>query len=63
MTNHLCGLQKFFLDAGEGDEDEDAAENGDQDADTSIGQRLDLKIYGSTLLCGIGSLVLFWQYR
>lgn len=31
---------KFFLDAGEGDEDEDAAENdGDQDADTSIGQR------------------------
>jgi hypothetical protein len=53
LTNHLCGMQKFFLDADDGDED--AVENdGDQDADTSVGQRLDLKIYGSTSLCDIG---------
>lgn len=49
LTNHLCGLQKFFLDADDGDEDA-AEEDGDQDADTSVGQRLGLKIYGSTSL-------------
>lgn len=56
LTNHLCGLQKFFLDADDGDEDA-AEEDGDQDADNSVGQRLDLKIYGSTLLCDIGIIL------
>lgn len=51
LTNLICGLQKFFLDADDGDED--AAEDGEQDADTSVGQRLDVIVYGSTS-CDIG---------
>ena len=57
--NLLCGLQKFFLDADDGDDDV-ADDDGDQDADASVGQRLDLTIYSTyvTTKCCFGILAL-----